>query len=498
LKRVGRLAAVAAAALVASAHVGSPNVVFEGAAGPYDVRVVVRPPLVVPGTADVVVRSSSAELRRVVVRPVFLCVGVAGAPEGDVAQRVPGDSSAFAAQVWLMRAGAYSVYVTVEGARGSGTVVVPVMSVATGRLGLSTPLGGILVVLGVALVAGLVTIVRAAVGESLVPAGESMSRPARRRANVIAAVSLPVIAMLLFGGATWWKSVDADYQRSMFRAPPLVTTVSAVGPRTMLRLTADSGDLYTPLAPLIPDHGKLMHLFLVSEDARSFAHLHPLREDGAFRVVLPPVAAGRYRAFADVTTELGSAVTLEGSVVAPQPRIAVADGSPNDPDDAWITSRAAATIAPGAVDSVAPGLAIAWSGGAGLFTTGHDTELRFEVRDARGVVADLEPYMGMPGHAVITRDDGSVFIHLHPMGTISPTVQRLFALRDKGDTTVNGRLRIDDSALANTPAMNGHAMPASGALSFPYEFPKPGRYHIWVQVKRNGRIVTGAFDAEVR
>ena len=34
-------------------------------------------------------------------------------------------------------------------------------------------------------------------------------------------------------------------------------------------------------------------------------------------------------------------------------------------------------------------------------------------------------------------------------------------------------------------------------LSFPYEFPKPGRYRIWVQIKAGGKVHTGVFDAEV-
>ena len=35
-------------------------------------------------------------------------------------------------------------------------------------------------------------------------------------------------------------------------------------------------------------------------------------------------------------------------------------------------------------------------------------------------------------------------------------------------------------------------------IAFPYEFPKPGRYRIWVQVKTSGKVRTGVFDAEVQ
>jgi hypothetical protein len=248
-----------------------------------------------------------------------------------------------------------------------------------------------------------------------------------------------------------------------------------------------------PLSALIPDHGKIMHVFLISRDgAATFAHLHPTQLDTTnFRLTLPPLPAGAYRLFADITTESATNLTLAAAVTLPAGAPRAAQG---DSDDAWTTSAAVPEVAPNAAAPLGDGFSLAWAGAADSLRAGEMTDLRFTVRDARGPVASLEPYLGMAAHAVVMRDDGSVFIHLHPMGTVSSATQAVFALRDRGDTTRTGHLPSADVSAAQQMA----GMPLDGTFAIPYEFPKTGRYRIWVQVKPKGRVLTGTFDAVVR
>ncbi|HEY6826006.1 MAG TPA: hypothetical protein VI259_04050, partial [Gemmatimonadaceae bacterium] len=164
-----------------------------------------------------------------------------------------------------------------------------------------------------------------------------------------------------------------------------------------------------------------------------------------------------------------------------------------DSDDAWTPSVTATPARANAVAPMGHGYRLAWAGGDGPFSANAPLDLRFIVVDTAGNPARLEPYLGMAGHAVVMRDDGSVFIHLHPMGTVATTAQQIFRARDRGDTTARGRLRPD--ALSDSSRM---AMSFDGALTFPYEFPKAGRYRVWVQAKPGRDILTGAFDVEVR
>lgn len=492
------LVLVVAMFLGTTAHVGSPNAILEGLAGPYAVRVVVRPPDVIPGLAEVSVRilDPAAVVDRVGVRPIFWRTGRQGSPAADDAARVEGADNLYTGTLWLMAPGSYNVEIEVAGPAGAGTVSVPVVGTPTAEAKLGPGLTATLSVLGVILVAGLLSIVHAAAGESLVPPGQAVTPGARRRARIAAAVAVPIVLLMTLSGWRWWQAEAADYRRTLSR--PLDATASLAGESLALTIT-DSVWHPDRITPLIPDHGKVMHMFVIEErSGAAFAHLHPIRErHETFSTPLPPLPPGRYRVFGDVVHESGYARTLTAHIDIPSGHRARAILGA---DDAWrLTPPGEAPSSRGGVTAPLEGGELEWLPHAAPLRAGMEATLRFVLRSPLGAPLALEPYMGMSGHAVVLRDDASVFIHLHPMGTAAMAAQQAFAARERGDTTAAGRLRIDRTSTSPAPdgLHIGHAAAARSSVSFPYEFPRPGTYRMWVQVKHAGQVVTGRFDARV-
>lgn len=493
------LAAVLLLPLSALAHIGDQNVFFEGNAGPYPVRVVIRPPGVIPGLSEISVRVETNGVERVTVLPMRWDTSRKGAPPPDQAKPVRGETNLFSGELWFMREGAQSVEVEITGTAGKGKVIVPVNAVATRVLGMSPALTRILVVLGILLGALAVSIAGAAVRESVLPPGTIVSKPRRwlARATIITA-AVGIVAFLIFGDR-WWEAEARDYRNNRLYRPldakARVDTTNGVA-QLILERTTDSAT-YDPSrrnGPLVPEHGKLMHLFLVREpDMDAFAHLHPVKRDWKkFVTPLPSLPKGDYRVYADITYESGFSDTLTATV---QLNGDAAPKTALDSDDSW---RIAENFKPQEsakqTNTLTPEFSMELST-SGLLEENRDTQLRCLVRDRNGEIVALQSYMGMGGHLIVRRDDGSVFTHLHPSGSYSMTAQQLFELRDEGKAPLKvGSTKGEPICRIPAP---GDVPISHTEITFPYAFPKAGAYRVWAQVKIGNVIHTGVFDFNV-
>lgn len=465
-------------------HIGSSTVVAQGTAGPYPIRVVIRPPDVIPGLAAIDIRFLDAvpAETRVLILPVNSTHGLKSAPTPDETQKVSGDATLRHGDLWLMTTGAYSVHVDISGPRGDGKFIVPFEAIARKSLPVPPWLGGLLLGMGGLLLASGIVIASSGVLQSIATTGQATHRFRRTATYLSATVTLILFASTGVWLKRWWGYEDWVYRNKMIYQPQLLQTkVSSDGDQPMVELTIkpNANDPGAPL-PLLPDHGKFMHLFAVREPALDvFAHLHPYQaKPGVFQLSPPPLPPGKYRLYADVTFEDGFATTLTSTLELPAvpPTAAAKTIRPADPDDSWWV----ATATPAGAEAVR-----LESLNPDKLHAGEPVLLLFRATDQKQQSLGIELYMGMFGHAAVRRDDGSVFAHVHPSGTTSMAAQRVFETQ------------------AGLPATGAHAhmSPAieicTTGISFPYEFPVPGNYRVWVQAKVNKVVHTAPFDFTV-
>ncbi|MCC5599782.1 hypothetical protein [Nostoc favosum] len=185
---------------------------------------------------------------------------------------------------------------------------------------------------------------------------------------------------------------------------------------------------------------KLMHLILVSDDLQFFSHLHPTyKENGQFKVAARFPQAGNYTFFSDYKP---AGQTEQVSVLKTQ----VPGNSITAPG---INLNRSKTF-----NDTKVNLAVSEP----TVKAGKEVTLMFKLQDASNnqPLTDLQPYLGEKGHLVILRQSTSLtaadYIHAH--------------------------------ALKDTPA---------GQVHFITSFPQAGKYKLWGQFNRNGKIVTADF-----
>ncbi|MFL6389134.1 MAG: hypothetical protein ACJ71U_16755 [Terriglobales bacterium] len=105
--------------LAGTAHVNSPDVYYDGYAGTYHLLVTLRPPAVVPGVAQVQIRSVGSDVSEIKILPLrMIGVGAKMAPLPDPAKRSADDPQLFTGSLWIMVRGSWKVQIEVTGQKG--------------------------------------------------------------------------------------------------------------------------------------------------------------------------------------------------------------------------------------------------------------------------------------------------------------------------------------------------------------------------------------------
>jgi len=470
------------------AHIGSPDIIYEGNAGPYKIQVTIKPPDVVPGTAQILVKLENQNSAKITLQPVYYEYGSEGAPDADIATIVPGEAGLYQGKLWLMSFGSSSVKVSVEGVKGYGSTLVPVPAIATATRKMDNTTGIVLCILGFLLFAGLVSLIGACVREATITAGHKVSRKRSKMALIVMAVTGLVLISTLTFAKKWWDNVEFQYRKNMYK--PLQISSSVVDGKLKLAI-ANPEWLSRKVADIAPDHGKLMHLFMVSADDKTFAHLHPVRTDtSSFYTELPPLPAGNYTLFAEVVHKDGMGETVTDTVTIKS----TATNPLSDADDSWyITGKTKDDV------QIVPDIPAS-------VKAGQVVNLNFTIKK-EGKDVTLQPYLGMAGHAAVMKADQSVFIHLHPMGTISMAAQYAIAGRVDEKVTLCGTLndslttKFDTLGLADKHQVSLMQAPRpvlfNNHITFPYAFPTAGAYYVWVQVKEADKVHTARFEVRV-
>jgi hypothetical protein len=220
----------------------------------------------------------------------------------------------------------------------------------------------------------------------------------------------------------------------------------------------------------------MLHLYAIRMPEMDAAyHLHPDYDGNSdFRMELPAMPAGEYLLYGDVVHANGFPETLVTRLNVPADMTGAAPG----PDDASAHPAPLSAGSLGDAYKLPDGYSMVWERPATL-TASTAYAFRFHLLAPDGSPAgDMQPYLGMAGHAAFVKTDGAVFAHTHPEGSAAMPAMMLANGMDAGMEMPSG--------------------PITSTVEFPYGFPQPGAYRIFIQMKHGSTVETGVFDANVR
>jgi len=224
-----------------------------------------------------------------------------------------------------------------------------------------------------------------------------------------------------------------------------LTASRDIAPKTPVNLLIDIKDSAgKAIANFDTFQEKLMHLIIVSDDLQFFSHIHPTHKgNGIFEVEANFPAAGSYTLLSDYKP---AGQKEQVSVMKKQ----VTGNSPPAPTIDFKTAKTFGDTKANLTFSQPK------------VKAGEEITLMFNLQQVSNnqPVKDLQPYLGERGHLVILKQSSPLtradYIHAH--------------------------------AMKNSP---------DGQVQFMTSFPQPGKYKLWGQFNRNGKIVIADFWVNV-
>ncbi|MES2392830.1 MAG: hypothetical protein V4555_14385 [Acidobacteriota bacterium] len=459
-RRLIPLLATLLLSLPASAHIGSPDTFVQRNAGPYPLLLSLHPPSVYPGALELDLRANPDD---------HLTAATAAFDTNAPANiQLFADGTAIAS-LWTDSPSSHTLHIAVQGSHGPATLDIDLPATNLPRPDTTHRWPLILIVLT------LFVIAISGFDRTRPKLNANSSTRQKRKAFISFAILLASLLLLGF-------AYILPAKRHLY------TTVAAtLSPTGVLDLRLINGK--ESFNNLVPDHGKLLHLFLIRQpDSDVFLHLHPQQlSPGHFIEQLPAMPGGTYQLFADFYHSDGSGETATLALDLP-PQFHTA--STQDPDDSTAVLPPIPAAAPSSSDQVArlpDGYTLQLHTDPNLHPL-HAHILQVTLLDPSGRPPDdMALYLGMPAHAVVlatkvtTRADTPfIFAHIHPGGTLP-----MLTPSDQIGTNMPG---MDMSMPMTTP---------TNTAAIPYGFPIPGEYRLFVQMKHGRIIETAAFDLHV-
>lgn len=247
-----------------------------------------------------------------------------------------------------------------------------------------------------------------------------------------------------------------------------------------------SGKTATRSRNRVPDYqmvrNRLMHLIIVADDLSYFQRVNPDHKgNGHFMIEQTLPRAGKFKLFADYTPVDETREVAQKTFVVEggrSPRAALTV-------DKFVNSNTTEKAATKRVSSKAENEPDALGGDTynvrlslpKKVVVGRGIEMRFRVMNEQGAaLADLEPYLGAFGQAVVLSGDGAIFLDVRRDDETSVPI------------SYANEVAPDDS----TDTRRG-----GPEVAFRATFPTSGLYKIWAQFRHRNRVITAPFVFEV-